>query len=128
MASSSLAGAEQIKDLQDLAGFQVLSFTHRTRPWRYLNELFRPMGDDAPVIHTCSSVASLLSLVEQDVGIAFMPEPLVNPAITAGKLVAIDGLPKAPSLNFCCAWRLDDDRILPRLLTDTARKLIKKSQ
>lgn len=128
VASSNLSGADRIKDLQDLSEFQILSFIQRTRPWRYLNELFRPMGDRAPVIHTCSSVASLLSLVEQDVGVAFMPEPLVESAIKAGKLIAIQGLPKAPALHFCCAWRLDDDRILPRLLTDTARKLIREKQ
>ncbi|SEG16657.1 LysR family transcriptional regulator [Marinobacterium lutimaris] len=128
VACKSLDGVEKINSLEDLSKFQLLSFTHRSRPRQYLSELFRPLGEQAPVIHSCSSVPSLLSLVEQGVGVAFMPEPLVRSGIDTRQLVAINGLPKAPALNFCCAWRLDDDRILPRLLADTARKMIKNQQ
>lgn len=124
VASPQLAGAANLGGLDDLREHAILSFPRGTRPWRYLTSLFEPLGESAPVIHTCSSVASLLTLVKQGVGIAFLPEPLVNQDILAKQLFTIDTLPKAPALNFCCAWRLDDDRILPRLLAETARKMI----
>jgi DNA-binding transcriptional LysR family regulator len=124
VASPALAGVEQIDSLDSLAGHSVLSFPRGTQPWRYLSGLFEPMGDRAPVIHTCSSVASLLTLVEQGVGIAFLPQPLVESRIHDGLMQALPALPGAPALNFCCAWRLDDDRILPRLLADTAREML----
>ncbi|KEA62706.1 Transcriptional regulator, LysR family [Marinobacterium lacunae] len=124
VASPAMTEVEHIKGLRDITEHAILSFPRNTRPWRYLKELFEPLGELAPVIHTCSSVASLLSLVKQGVGIALLPEPLVMQEVYQKKLILVENLPKAPALNFCCAWRLDDDRILPRLLTDTARRMI----
>lgn len=124
VASPSLASAETLEGLESLSDLPVLSFPRGTQPWRYLAELFAPMGEAAPVIHTCSSVASLLALVEQGVGVAFLPRPLVDNRIRQGVLQELPALPHAPVLNFCCAWRLDDDRILPRLLAATAREML----
>lgn len=128
VASPTLPGASNIVSIHDLAEQAILSFPRGSRPWRYLTTLFEPLGDAAPVIHTCSSVASLLTLVKQGVGIAFLPEPLVAEELAAEQLFSIESLPKAPALNFCCAWRLDDDRILPRLLAETARNMINPSK
>ncbi len=116
--------ATTISDLDSLAQHPILSFPRNTRPWRYLQQLFQPLGEAAPVIHTCSSVPGLLALVEQGVGIALLPEPLVNQAIVDGRLQRIALHPAPPDLHFCCAWRLDDDRILPRLLADSARAIV----
>lgn len=124
VASTLLQGVEKIGGLYDLSDQAILSFPRGTRPWRYLRELFQPLGDSSPVIHTCSSVASLLALVKQGVGIALLPAPLVEEALPAGELLMVDSLPRVPDLNFCCAWRLDDERILPRLLAETARRVI----
>lgn len=128
VGSSALGQERSIRGLGDLRDRPVLSFPRGTRPWRHLQKLFEPLGDQAPVVHTCSSVASLLTLVEQGVGIAFLPEPLVATGVNEGRLKVLERLPAAPALNFCCAWRLDDDRILPRLLSATAREMINDAQ
>lgn len=124
VASTELCAQNSIDDLASLAQHPVLSFPRGTQPRRYLAELFEPMGEAAPMIHTCSSVASLLTLVEQGVGVAFLPQPLVDNQIQRGLLQELPTLPQAPALSFCCTWRLDDDRILPRLLAATAREML----
>ncbi len=101
----------------------LLSFPRNTRPWHYLQQLFATLGDDRPQLHTCSSVSSLLALAEQGVGIALLPEPLLRNSLTAGRLQRINIEQQPPALDFCCCWRLDDDRLLPKLLTESARDI-----
>ena len=128
LANPDLIGEQSVQSLEALTPYPVLCFPRQTRPWRYLQRLFAPLGELKPVIHTCGSVASLLKLVEQRVGVALLPAPLAQEGLDNGSLIQLEQLPQPPALNFCCAWRLDDDRILPRLLADTARKIVSEQQ
>jgi DNA-binding transcriptional LysR family regulator len=112
-----------IKRIEDLAQYPLLSFPRDTRPWHYLQQLFTPL-DEMPVFHTCSSVASLLTLTLQGVGIALLPEPIISDALKEGQLIALDTFEQPPALAFCCSWRLDDDRIVPQLLAQSAREIM----
>ncbi len=103
----------------------ILSFPRQTRPWLYLQQLLRSLGDQQPMLHTCSSVANLLALAEQGSGIALLPEPLVAEQVREGRLVVIELDSQPPELEFCCSWRVDDDRILPRLLAETCREIVR---
>lgn len=101
----------------------ILSFPRDTTPWHYLQHLFSQHSLDA-VIHTCSSVASLINLAEQGLGIALLPLPLVEKQLEQGRLQSLETEVSAPSLDFSCCWRLDDERILPRLLAGSARDIM----
>ncbi len=120
-ASDCLIGS--IRSIEDLARYPLLSFPRDTRPWHYLQQLFSPL-DDMPIFHTCSSVASLLTLTLQGVGIALLPEPIISDALKEGRLLALDTFERPPALGFCCSWRLDDDRIVPQLLAQGAREIM----
>lgn len=125
VAAPSQWDESQTYDLSDLAQFPILSFPRDTRPWHHLHKLFSPLKRDV-VIHTCSSVASLLSLIEQGLGIALLPKPLVIQSLENRTMVEINVKQNLviPSLDFCCSWRLDDDRMLPKLFADHGRKKI----
>ncbi|WP_249735649.1 LysR family transcriptional regulator [Aestuariirhabdus haliotis] len=109
----------------------ILSFPRNTRPWHYLQELLSSVSagaqkDDGeePIVYTCSAVANLLTLAEQGCGLALLPAPLVEESLSGGRLQSIDLVPKPPQLEFCCAWRLDDERVLPALLAQGSRELM----
>jgi len=110
--------------LDQLAGFPVLSFPRDTHPWQYLQDLFRPLSEARPMLHTCSSVESLLSLARQGVGITLLPRPLVEKSLQGEQLMELDVAAQPPNLDFSSGWRVDDDRILPRLLADSSREII----
>ncbi|MEH6649423.1 MAG: LysR family transcriptional regulator [Motiliproteus sp.] len=120
-------GSKAQSDQHPALSFPVLSFPRNTRPWFYLQQLFSQLGDDRPQLHTCSSVSSLLGLAEQGVGIALLPEPLLQQSLSHGKLHKLSVPQQPPALDFCCSWRLDDDRLLPRLLAKTARDITNKN-
>ncbi|WP_290699722.1 LysR family transcriptional regulator [Amphritea sp.] len=112
-----------VTSIEELSHSPILSFPRDTRPWDYLQQLFRPL-DETPVFHTCSSVANLLTLTLQGAGMALLPAPIVKEHLAKGMLVEFSPGPKPPELAFCACWRLDDDRILPQLLAQSGREII----
>lgn len=123
VAAPSLVGQQQHLTLDTLATFPILSFPRDTHPWHYLQQLFSQC-EEPPVVHTCSAVAGLLMMAEQGLGVTFLPEPLVKTPLEQGRLVMIKTEETPPELSFCYSWRLDDDRILPRLLAESGRSII----
>ncbi len=111
-------------EVDQLARFPILTFPRDTHPWHYLHELFSPLNEKRPMLHTCNSGESLLTLARQGLGITFLPRPLVADYLVREQLMELDVTQAAPALNFCCNWRMDDDRILPRLLADSSREII----
>ncbi len=127
LASPALKLGNQSLDLSRLVDYPLLSFPRGTQPWQHLQAALEPLGESRPMLHTCSSVASLLNLAEQGFGIALLPEPLVVDHLSNGRLDRLNIDIQVPNLEFCCTWRVDDDRILPRLLAESARLLVQKS-
>lgn len=127
VASPELVQPEAISTTADLVQHPLLSFPRDTRPWHYLQQLFNAQREHPDVIHTCSSVANLIALTRQGAGIALLPEPLVQSELASGELVVLTTDQSVPELGFCCSWRLDDDRILPRLLADSGREVVLKA-
>ena len=72
------------------------------------------------MIRTCSSVASLISLTEQGLGIALLPLPLVEKQLARGSLALINTEIEPLTLDFCCCWRADEESLLPKSLADSA--------
>lgn len=113
--------------IQELAQYPILSFPRNTHPWNYLQNLFGSL-DEPPVFHTCTSVTNLLALADQAAGLVLLPEPITQQAIKQQNLIQLPITPPPPNLDFCCTWRLSDDRILPKLMSDSSRKIINSNQ
>ena len=123
VATPDLLERHPVTNIDDLGHSPILSFPRHTRPWDYLQQLFRGL-DELPVFHTCSSVANLLTLTRQGVGMALLPEPIVKAQLQEGSLVSFEIGEQPPELAFCANWRLNDDRILPQLLVQSSREII----
>ena len=123
VATPEFAAQHTIASVHDLALLPILSFPVTTGPGRHLQQLFQDQTE-MPKLHTSNSVAGLMAMAEQGAGVALLTDPLVEPAIKAGRLQRLSVRPKAPLLHFCSGWRQDEDRILPQLLADSASQLI----
>jgi len=120
--------ANEPLNLWQLSRCSVLSFPRNTQPWHYLDNLFSIMAEDRPMLHTCSSVSHLMNLTEQGLGISLLPEPLAAPLLAQNKLTILNTAQEVtvPNIDFCCGWRVDDERLLPKLLAATAREVIEQ--
>lgn len=114
-------------DLWQLSNCSILSFPRNTQPWRYLDTIFSAMGEERPMLHTCSTVSHLMNLTEQGLGVSLLPEPLAIPLQSQGRVSVLNTADDivVPDLDFCCGWRVDDERLLPKLLAESARDIIK---
>lgn len=119
--TQSVASEDQTWSVAEMAKRPILSFPRETMPWQYCQKLFK---QETAVIHTCSSVASLISLAEQGVGIALLPQPLVEDKIRAGSLQVMCCEVEPVNIQFCCSWRVDEERSLPKLLANSARDIV----
>ena len=123
VGSPSFANANQSMDITALSRCPILSFPAATGPGKHLQEIFSQLTEK-PKIHTSNSVSGLLAMAEQGAGIALLPKPIVESALKAKRLVAFNVEPTPPNLKFCCGWRQDEDRLLPKLLADSASQLV----
>ena len=123
VGSPSFANANQSMDINALSRCPILSFPAATGPGKHLQEIFSQLTEK-PKIHTSNSVSGLLAMAEQGAGIALLPKPIVESALKAKRLVAFNVEPTPPNLKFCCGWRQDEDRLLPKLLADSASQLV----
>jgi DNA-binding transcriptional LysR family regulator len=114
----------QVWSIAEMAKQPILSFPRETAPWQYCQKLFK---HEQAVIHTCSSVASLISLAEQGVGIALLPLPLVEDKIRSGSLKVIVCEMAPIDIEFCCSWRVDEETSLPKLLANSAREIVNQT-
>ncbi len=108
--------------ISDMASKPILSFPRDTVPWHYLQQLFKNQA----VIHTASSVASLINLAVRGLGIALLPLPLVIDHLNNGSLERIESEIEPLSLEFCSSWRVDEESALPNLLANSAKQVIAK--
>lgn len=111
--------------IAQMAKRPILSFPRETAPWYYCQKLFK---SESAVIHTCSSVASLINLAEQGVGIALLPLPLVEDKLRSEELQKIDCEVTPIDIEFCCSWRVDESRNLPKLLANSAREIVNQER
>lgn len=123
VATPEFAATHKVSSIQDLAQLTILSFPINTGPGRHLQQLFKDQSE-MPKLHTSNSVSGLMAMAEQGAGVALLTDPLVQPAIDAGRLEKLHVYPEAPLLHFCTGWRQDEDRILPQLLAESASQLI----
>ena len=123
VGSPHFAKGSRNMDITALSRCPILSFPAATGPGKHLQELFSQVVEK-PKFHTSNSVSGLLAMAEQGAGIALLPQPIVEDALKAERLIAFNVDPAPPKLKFCCGWRQDEDRLLPQLLADSASQLV----
>jgi len=123
VASANMAEIPKSLAISEMAKYPILSFPRDTAPWHYLQQLFKTEETDT-VIHTASSVASLIMLVEQGLGIALVPQILVRSQLEQGSLRELCGEIEPLTLDFCCSWRQDEQSLLPAILADSAYEIM----
>lgn len=123
VAAPQLVAAAKITSVAELVQYPILSFPRNTQPWLFMQSLFADQIQ-IPQFHTSGSVSNLMAMTQQGMGIALLAEPLVAEELNSGRLLEINIPTPAPALNFSFSWRIDDDRILPKLLADSGRDMI----
>lgn len=115
IAAPSLLPKARKMGLEDLAHFPVLSFAQGSQPDAEVRALFAPYGGPRR-LYCGTSLATVLSLARQGLGIAICPSVLVSDDLAAGTLVRLPVRSSISPLHFQVSYlNSPHDQLLSRL-------------
>lgn len=90
-------------DLEEIAKWPIVTFSRNTQPYIALRELFARKGL-RPTIHASASLATVVRMTLDGIGIAVIPPAIVRNVAPAGKLRRLKTSVQLPPLDFVVAW------------------------
>src|SRR6059058_4867708 len=104
LASPSLGLGTRRLTVHDLAKFPIITFPRKTPPYELVRSVFdRP--DLPPIrLHASASLATVIHMAVEGLGIAVIPTAIVADELANGRLVQLDTDLKIPPLTFAASW------------------------
>jgi DNA-binding transcriptional LysR family regulator len=103
IAATRLKLPRKKMDLAHIAEWPIVTFARNTQPYAALRELFSREGL-RPTIHASASLATVVRMALDGIGIAVMPPAILKDVAAGGKLRPLKTNVRLPPLNFVVAW------------------------
>jgi len=103
MAHSGLKLGKKPVPLAAIAQHPVITYSRNTEPYTALRELFARAGLQ-PTIHASASLATIVHMALDGIGIATLPPAILAGMAARGRLRAIATEAELPDLNFVVSW------------------------
>jgi DNA-binding transcriptional LysR family regulator len=123
LASPSLGLGDGPLKLQDLAKFPIITFPRNSQPYETVRSLFnRP--DLPPIrLHASASLATVIHMATEGLGIAVIPTSIVENELADGRLQLLSTDLKIPPLTFSASWLASPDTLAVELVADLAARI-----
>ena len=127
LASPSLGLGNGPLTVHDLAKFPIITFPRKTQPYEIVRSLFnRP--DLPPIrLHASASLATVIHMAIEGLGIAVIPTAIVENELADGRLQLLSTDLKISPLTFSASWLESPDTIAVELVADLAGKIAQSS-
>ncbi|MCD1626658.1 MAG: LysR family transcriptional regulator [Paracoccaceae bacterium] len=110
-------------DVRDLAQFPLITFARKTQPYEQVKSLFNRPYLPPINLHASASMATVVHLATEGIGIAVIPHELVEAELRQGKLERIATEATMPPLSFCASWLESPDTLAVELVVDIAARM-----
>ena len=123
LASPSLGLGNGPLTVHDLATFPIITFPRKTQPYEIVRSLFnRP--DLPPIrLHASASLATVIHMAIEGLGIAVVPTAIVENELADGRLQLLATDLKISPLTFSASWLASPDTVAVELVADLAGKI-----
>jgi DNA-binding transcriptional LysR family regulator len=123
VASPSLGLGNGPLTLHDLAKFPIITFARKTQPYETVRAMFnRP--DLPPIrLHASASLATVIHMAVEGLGIAAIPPAIVERELADGRLHQLDTDPKMPPLMFSASWLASPDEAAVERVVELAGRI-----
>ena len=122
MAHADIKLGRKPVSLAEIARHPVITYSRNTEPYAALRELFARAGLQ-PTIHASASLATVVHMALDGIGIATLP-PAILPGLAArGRLRAIATEATLPDLNFVMSWPAAPERFAVQRVAEIAAKV-----
>ena len=127
LASPSLGLGNGPLTVHDLAKFPIITFPRKTQPNEIVRSLFnRP--DLPPIrLHASASLATVIHMAIEGLGIAVIPTAIVENELADGRLQLLATDLKISPLTFSASWLASPDTVAVELVAALAGKIAQSS-
>jgi DNA-binding transcriptional LysR family regulator len=127
LASPSLGLGSGPLKVKDLAKFPIITFPRKSQPYETVRSLFnRP--DLPPIrLHASASLATVIHMAIEGLGIAVIPTSIVENELADGRLELLSTDLRIPPLTFSASWLASPDTLAVELVADLAAKIAQDS-
>jgi len=127
LASPALGLGDHLVTRQELARFPMITFPRKTQPYEAVRGVFdRP--DLPPIrLHASASLATVIHMAIEGLGIAVIPSAIVANELTTGRLQLLDTDVKLAPLTFSASWLTSPDVVAVERVADLARQIAQDS-
>src|ERR1700675_1860204 len=123
LASPALGLGNAALTVHDLAKFPIITFPRKTQPYEIVRSLFnRP--DLPPIrLHASASLATVIHMAIEGLGIVVIPTPSVENELADGQLQLLSTDLKITPLTFSASWLASPDTAAVELVADLAGQI-----
>jgi DNA-binding transcriptional LysR family regulator len=123
LASPALGLGNGPLEVHDLAKFPIITFPRKTQPYEIVRSLFnRP--DLPPIrLHASASLATVIHMAIEGLGIAVIPTAIVENELADGRLQLLSTDLKISPLTFAASWLASPDTVAVELVADLAGQI-----
>jgi DNA-binding transcriptional LysR family regulator len=127
LASPSLGLGQNPLTVHELAKFPIITFPRKTQPYEIVRSLFnRP--DLPPIrLHASASLATVIHMAIEGLGIAVIPTAIVETELADGRLQLLATDLEIPPLTFTASWLSSPDTAAVELVADLAGRIAQSS-
>src|SRR3984957_16104275 len=127
LASPALCLGGGALTVHDLAKFPIITFPRKTHPYEIVRSLFnRP--DLPPIrLHASASLATVIHMAIEGLGIAVIPTAIIENELADGRLQLLSTDLKISPLTFAASWLASPDTLAVELVADLAGKIAQDS-
>jgi DNA-binding transcriptional LysR family regulator len=116
IASPDLPIAPGPLSLADLAAWPIMTYSRVTRPYRDVTELFARVEIPRPRFFANSSLASIVRMTLDGIGISAIPPAVIADELAAGRLRRLDCATALPPLVFTASYLDQPDNALAAIV------------
>jgi len=127
LASPALGLGREVLTVQDLAQHPIITFPRKTQPYEIVRSLFNRPGLPPIRLHASASLATVIHMAIEGLGIAVMPTAIVQNELADGRLKLLDTDLEMPPLTFSASWLASPDTVAIELVAGLASQLAQES-
>jgi DNA-binding transcriptional LysR family regulator len=127
LASPSLGLGNGPLTVHDLAKFPIITFPRKTQPYEIVRSLFNRPELPPIRLHASASLATVIHMAIEGLGIAVIPTAIVENELAEGRLQLLSTDLKISPLTFSASWLASPDTVAVELVADLAGKIARSS-
>jgi DNA-binding transcriptional LysR family regulator len=123
LASPSLGLGNGPLTVHDMAKFPIITFPRKTQPYEIVRSLFNRPDLPSIRLHASASLATVIHMAIEGLGIAVIPTAIVENELAGGQLQLLETDLKISPLTFSASWLASPDTVAVELVADLAGKI-----